>query len=181
MCSKYEETKDSILATKNKILVLGIGNELLKDDGIGPKLVKKLQNFLPISGIDYQTSLVGGMETIEIMKGYSLAVIIDGIMTGEKIPGTVYFMKYPWNKNTLHLSNAHDISFDMSVKLARRLEIPFPEMICIIAVEIVEDREFGEELTKPLQEKYSEIFSTVATTIQENIAQNSMEDCNETI
>ena len=35
----------------------GIGNEVLKDDGIGPRLVKKLQNFLPYPNIAYATSL----------------------------------------------------------------------------------------------------------------------------
>lgn len=160
-----------------KILVLGIGNEILKDDGIGPKIVKKLQNFLPSSNIDYATSMVGGMEIIEIMKGYTKAIIIDGIITGENFPGTVYYMKYPLNRSTLHLSNAHDISFDMSVKLARELEMPFPESICIIAIEIQEDREFGESLTDVLQNKYSEIFNSVANTIQESIAQNDLEGC----
>jgi len=83
--------------------------------------------------------------------------------------------------NTLHLSNAHDISFDMSVKLARKLKIPFPETICIIAVEIIEDREFGESLTEPLQEMYVNIFSAVAKTITENIVRNTLEYCYEKI
>ena len=165
----------------DKILVLGIGSEILKDDGIGPKLVKKLQNFLPSSHLDYATSMVGGMETIEIMKGYHKVIIIDGIRTGENMPGTVYYMKYPLNRNTLHLSNAHDVSFDMSVKLARELEMPFPENICIIAIEVMEDREFGESLSEKLQEKYSEIFNSVANTIQESLAQNNLEDCHEKI
>lgn len=157
------------MGVKKNILVLGIGNEMLKDDGIGPKVVKKLQNFMPSGNIDYMTSLVGGMETIELMKGYEEVVIVDGIMTKDGVPGTVYFMSYPLNKNTLHLSNAHDISFDMSVKLARKLDIPFPEKIKIIAIEIVEDREFGEELTPPLQKSYNDIYGSIASVIQENI------------
>ena len=148
-------------------MVLGIGNEMLRDDGIGPKLVKKLQNFLPSSNIDYVTSPVGGMETIEIMKAYDEVVIIDGIITKDGVPGTVSITTYPFNMNTLHLSNAHDISFDMSVKLASKLNIPFPKNIWIIAVEILEDREFGYSLTIPLQKRYAEIFSTVASMIQE--------------
>ena len=149
------------------LLVLGLGNELLMDAGIGPKLVKKLQNFLPSEKIDYMTSLLGGMETIEIMKGYDEVIIIDGIMTENGIPGTVYSMNYPHNKSTLHLSNAHDVSFDMSVKLARRLNIPFPEKIRIIAVEIVEDKVFSESLSPLLQECYSEIFTSVAGVMHE--------------
>ena len=151
------------------MLVLGIGNEVLKDDGIGPKLVKKLQNFMPLPDIDYAISAVGGMEIIEIMKGYEEVVIIDGIMTGEHVPGTVMYMSYPFHRKTLHLSNYHDVSFEMSVELAKQLDIPFPERICIIAVEIVEDREFGESLTNCLQEKYSDIFRTVVNTIQNRL------------
>ena len=158
---------------KKDILILGIGNEVLKDDGIGPKLVHGLQHIMKDTNIDFATSAVGGMETIEIMKGYEKVVILDGIMTKDGIPGTVYYMNYPLNMNTLHLSNAHDISFDMSVKLARKLKIPFPKTICIIAIEIIEDREFGETLTKPLQKKYGEIFNSVARTILENIVPNA--------
>ena len=166
---------------RNKILVLGIGNEVLKDDGIGPKLVKKLQNFLPLPDIDYAISAVGGMEIIEIMKGYEEVVIIDGIMTGDYAPGSVIFMSYPYHRKTLHLSNYHDVSFEMSVELAKQLDIPFPERIFIIAIEIVKDREFGENLTSTLQEKYSKIFSSVANTIQENISDRSRKDCYEKI
>jgi len=167
--------------TEKNILILGIGNEMLKDDGIGPKLVRGLKHFIKDKNIDFVTSAVGGMETIEIMRGYEKAVILDGIMTKDGIPGTVYYMNYPSNMNTLHLSNAHDISFDMSVKLARKLKIPFPDTICIIAVEIIEDREFGESLTEPLQESYVDIFSTVAKTIRENIVRLRLEDCYEKI
>jgi hydrogenase maturation protease len=169
------------MVNTKKILVLGIGNELLKDDGVGPRVVKKLQNFLPYKHIDYATSLVGGMELIEIMKGYDEAVIVDGMMTEGGVPGTVYFMSHPLNKTTLHLSNAHDISFDTSVKLARQMGVSFPSRIYIIGIEIVEDRDFGESLSPELQEKYSEIFGTVAATIQEKISKNSMEDCHEKI
>lgn len=169
------------MQAEDKILVLGIGSEILKDDGIGPKLVRKLQNFLPSSYLDYATSMVGGMETIEIMKGYRKVIIIDGIRTGDNSPGTVYYMKFPLHKNTLHLSNAHDASFDLSVKLARELGMPFPENICIIAIEVKEDRVFGESLSRALQERYSEVFNAIANTIQESLAHYNLEDCHEKI
>jgi hydrogenase maturation protease len=163
------------------ILILGIGNEMLMDDGIGPKLVRKLQNFLPVSGIDYTTSLLGGMETIEIIKGYQKVIIVDGVMTGENPPGTVLCMKYPTHRNTLHLSNYHDISFEMSIQLARKLDLPVPDEICIIAVEIVEDRVFGQKLSAPVQKTYSNVFSSVVSIVQEKIAKRSKEDCYEKI
>ncbi|MEN8224242.1 MAG: hydrogenase maturation protease [Bacteroidota bacterium] len=151
---------------KNRILFLGMGNEVLRDDGIGPKVVNHLKEIFDDDHFEFMTSLLGGMETIEIMKDFDEVVIIDGIFTEDGVPGTVYFMTYPDNKSTLHLSNAHDISFDMAVKLAHALSIPVPQRIRIIAVEIVEDREFGEELTIPLQRRYDEIISLIAAMVQ---------------
>lgn len=161
--------KKLIMKSKRKILVLGIGNELLRDDGIGPKVVKKLQNFLPHEDVDYQTAIVGGMETIERMRGYTETMIIDAVMTEEGQPGTVYYMNFPTNMDTLHLSNAHDISFEMSVKLAHRLNIPIPWKISIIGIEIAEDRVFGDTLSPRLQEKYADIFSSVADIVRDNL------------
>lgn len=156
------------MPTGNKILILGIGNEVLKDDGIGPKIVKDLRSRIQVENIDYKNSVVGGMETIEMMKAYEKVVIIDAIFTKGGIPGTVYYSSYPNHKKTLHLSNAHDISFDMSVRLALKLGIPVPSRIKVIAVEILEDREFGEELTKPLAESYNDILSTVIDMLKAN-------------
>ena len=146
---------------ENKILILGIGNEVLRDDGIGPRIVKDIRSRIQAENVDCKFAVLGGMETIEMMKGYNEVVIIDAIFTEGGIPGTVYYSSFPTHKKTLHLSNAHDISFDMSVKLAQKLGIPVPSKISIIAVEIFEDREFGEELTKPLAESYDDILSSV--------------------
>jgi len=168
------------MSIENKILILGIGNELLKDDGIGPKIVKDIKPYFLKPNIDFKISALGGMETIEIMRDYDEVVIIDGIFTEGGIPGTVYFSSYPYNKNTLHISNAHDISFDMSVKLARKLSIPVPREIQVIAIEIVEDREFGEELTMPLQERYENILSSIIDMLKRDHVKEKL-DCYEKI
>jgi len=165
-----------MLSRNNRTIVLGIGSEVLRDDGIGPKLVKDLSNSIEEDIFDYVTSCVGGMETIEIMKDYKEAIIIDGIFTEDGVPGTVYFMTYPFNKNSLHISNAHDVSFDLAVKLAAKLNIQMPQKIRIVAVEVIEVCEFGEELTNPLQKRYDEIFSCIVDMIRQDYV-NKMPVC----
>jgi len=45
-----------------KILVLGIGNDILTDDGIGPKLVGELRKMDFPADITFKTASVGGLE-----------------------------------------------------------------------------------------------------------------------
>jgi Ni,Fe-hydrogenase maturation factor len=49
------------------ILVLGIGNDILKDDGIGIRLVNDLKKRDFPEGIRFETINLGGLETLEII------------------------------------------------------------------------------------------------------------------
>jgi hydrogenase maturation protease len=143
------------------ILVLGIGNDILKDDGIGIKLVNDLRESGLFPGLHFETTLLGGLETLEILSRYDRVVILDAIRTKDGIPGEVYRFSLDDFRETLHLSNLHDINFLTALELAKKLNIPIPGSIEIIAVEIVEDTEFGNEFTPLLQEKYPEILAGV--------------------
>jgi hydrogenase maturation protease len=146
---------------RNKILIHGVGNEILTDDGIGPSLVKKLKGNLSNKDIDFETAFVGGLELLEYIQGYQTVIFIDAIRTKDGIPGTVYQLS-PENFNTtIHLSSIHDASFLTSVALGKKLGLDMPQCIYIIAVEIVEDRIFDDNFSPQIQQKYEEIFNEV--------------------
>jgi len=145
----------------NKILILGMGNDILTDDGIGIKITKVLEKEFPYPNIIYDTLSLGGLEIIEYIKDFSTVIIIDAIKTMNGIPGTVYQFVPEDFKETLHLSNIHDISFLTSLQLAKDLEIKTPENVHIIAIEILEDMVFSDDFTPQIQEKYPEILKEV--------------------
>ena len=146
---------------RNRILIQGIGNEILTDDGIGPKLVKRLKVNLSRKDIDFETAFIGGLELLEYIQGYHTVIFIDAIRTRDGIPGTVYQLS-PENFNTtIHLSSIHDVSFLTSVELGKKLGLNMPQSIHIIAVEIVEDRIFDNNFSRQIEEKYEEIFNEV--------------------
>jgi len=76
-----------------KILILGIGNDILKDDGIGPRLVKDLQKEAFPEVICFKTSSMGGLEILELIREYHTVLILDAIKTKDGIPGEVYYFK----------------------------------------------------------------------------------------
>lgn len=157
---------------RNRILIHGIGNEILTDDGIGPKLVKRLKGNLSKKDIDFETASLGGLELLEYIQGYHTVIFIDAIRTRDGIPGTVYQLS-PENFNkTIHLSSVHDVSFLTSVALGKKLGLNMPQFIHIIAVEIVEDRIFDDNFSPPIQEKYEEIYNEVKEITERILAKN---------
>ena len=149
-----------------KKMILGIGNDILMDDGIGPKAVKTLEQKYPLPGVEYLTTTLGGLDVLELINGYDRVVFIDAIKTKDGIPGSVYEYSPADFKETLHLTNIHDISFLTAIELGKQLDMKVPGFMHIFAVEIIEDRVFGNDFTPPLQERYDGIIDEIHARIQ---------------
>lgn len=152
-----------------KKLVLGVGNEILMDDGIGPRVVETLRDKMPIPGVNYCTTTLGGLKILEFIQDCEWVIFIDAVKTKEGVPGTLYEFTPSDFKETLHLSNLHDVNFLSSVELGKRVGYSIPETIHIFAIEILEDQVFGEELTPPLQERFETIVDEIHIGIQEKL------------
>jgi hydrogenase maturation protease len=146
---------------QEKVLILGIGNDILKDDGIGPKLVKDLKTRDFPNGLRFETCAMGGLEILEMVRDYHTVVFIDAIKTKDGLAGNVYYFQDADFRETMHLSNLHDVNFITALELGRKIKLNIPENIHIIAVEILEDMEFGRSLSPELEEKYTEILDKV--------------------
>jgi hydrogenase maturation protease len=146
---------------KSKTLILGLGNDILTDDGIGPKLVLDLQKELSNDQFDYLNVCVGGLELLDHMLGYDTVFILDAIKTENGKPGEVFFLSTMDFKETSHISNLHDINFLTALKLAEKLSITVPSNIHIIAIEIIEDRVFSENLSPEVEVQYEDIKKKV--------------------
>jgi hydrogenase maturation protease len=148
---------DSISA----ILILGIGNEILTDDGIGPKLVNEIDRGRFPSDVSFQNATLGGLELLDVMRDFRKVIIIDAIKTGQYQPGSIHYYTPDDFKETLHLSNLHDINFLTALELGRQTGMQIPESIQIIAIEIVEDRVFSSSFSPAIAEQYPTILCKV--------------------
>jgi len=71
------------------VLVLGVGNMLLKDEGIGVRVVKELEKrYAAPEGVELLDGGTAGMELLDIMANRSCVILIDAVKTGAE-PGTV--------------------------------------------------------------------------------------------
>ena len=144
----------------NSIVVLGVGNILLTDEGLGVHVVKELKenyNFTPeISLIDGGTM---GMELLTYMRGMKRILLIDAINGGEA-PGTVY--EFPHRELeqyfTEHIS-VHEVGMQDILRIRAIQENPLEDAI-VIGVE-PESLEIGFEPSAPVQAVLPEVKERV--------------------
>jgi len=106
---------------------------------------------------------------LELIRDYEAVVLIDAIRTRGGIPGDVYLFEPSDFKETLHLSNFHDVDFLTALKLGEQLNMNVPSWIRIIAIEIIEDLVFSNEFTEPLKIRYPDILKEVGDFIEEKM------------
>lgn len=164
-----DSVKQNMKGEKLKNLVLGIGNEILTDDGIGPKLCDFLTNKFKNKPIKFEKLNVGGLEVLEFIQGYETVIFIDAIKTLNGEIGEVYIYTPDDFKETSHLSNLHDTSFITALELGKSLNFKIPSRMYIVAVEIKEDMVFSEYFTEELAAKYEMIKHKIVNLIYELI------------
>lgn len=84
----FSYTPDTFHSDGNDILVLGIGNYLMGDEGIGVHFVKKLDTSRFASNITFLDGGTGGFTLVPYIESHQHVIIVDATMDG-KPEGTI--------------------------------------------------------------------------------------------
>jgi hydrogenase maturation protease len=151
---------------EDKLIILGLGSEILKDDGLPLRLIRDLKKELTIPGITWRDANTGGLDLLDHLDGYDRAIIIDTIMTRDGKPGKIYTFTPEKNyRESLHLSSYHDATFPVALRLGSTLGLHLPGRLWIIAVEVVEGLEFGANSSRHIQDSYPLILEKVSKAV----------------
>jgi len=134
-----------------KTLVLGVGNPILMDDGVGLKVGRALKPRVGDPQVTLHESSRGGLNLLDILVGYDRVIIVDAIQTTDGTVGDVYHLKSDDFESCLHVSCVHDIDFATALELGRMMGLQLPRDIAIVAVEVQDVTTFGEECTPVVQ------------------------------
>lgn len=106
-----------------KILILGLGNILLGDEGVGVRIAEQLASHSLPDEVEVIDGGTAGYELISFLEGREKVIIVDAIKTEDK-PGSVYKVDLSIleDKCTTHLS-LHQIGLKNVVKMASLMEI----------------------------------------------------------
>lgn len=134
-----------------RAIVIGVGNPLLGDDGVGIHVARELAGRLEgHAGVTVTELYAGGLRLMEAMVGFDRALVVDAMVSGSCPPGTVRCFAPDELGATRNLRCAHDTSLPAALAMGKMLGLPLPEEIRVWGVEAVSCEEFGEELTPPV-------------------------------
>ncbi len=135
-----------------KTLVLGLGNPILTDDGVGIYVVRQAAARWTGDGVDFKEAAVGGLRLLEVITGYERMILVDAIITPGGRPGGVSSLGMGGVRaslRSLHAGSTHDLSLSGALALGRTMGLTLPrdEDIAIVAVEVSDVLTFGETCT----------------------------------
>lgn len=141
---------------ENSTLIIGLGNPILGDDGVGWVVAQQLKDELvERSDIEFDFLSLGGLSLMERLTGYQKVILIDALSTGKYPQGKV--ISFPLDSivdlNAGHSSSAHDTSLRNALEVGRSMNINLPknENITIVAVEAANVYDFSKELSPQIE------------------------------
>jgi hydrogenase maturation protease len=133
-------------------LILGLGNELVSDDGFGPAVAEACRRqFVGRGDVHIETTAAAGFNLLALLESCSQALIVDVIQTGQYAPGTV--MEWPLHAASAGrtLGGSHQMDLQQTISLGRRVGQPMPHTIRLLVAEAKDLKTIHEGLSPELE------------------------------
>ncbi len=137
-----------------KTLVLGLGNPLLSDDGVGWQVAEQVRLLVTNPEVEVDCLAGGGLSLMERLIGYDRVLLVDAMASGQGLPGQVscFDLEQLPDRSAGHLCSPHDTSLQTALRLGHQLGLALPAQVRVIAVEASSVDVFSEALTPPVAE-----------------------------
>ncbi len=142
-----------------KTLIIGLGNPILGDDGVGWVVAEKVRSVLSnpkstdptLQSVEVDCASLGGLSLMERLTGSERVILVDAIFTGAHPVGTVsqFLLDDLPDLSAGHSASAHDTSLRNALHVGRDMDILLPtdENVTIITIEAEAVYDFSQELS----------------------------------
>jgi hydrogenase maturation protease len=155
-----------------RILVAGIGNIFLGDDGFGCEVVRRLAEHELPEGVEVRDFGIRGMDlAYALMDPYDAVVFVDAVPRGEE-PGTVYLIEAEVPNEGEVALDTHGMDPVSVIRLARVLGAEVPRTL-VVGCEpklILSGEDYDDmlmELSEPVQRAVDEAVKLVESVVEE--------------
>ncbi len=135
-----------------KTLVLGLGNPILTDDGVGVRVAERVEDAVGQRDVTVMEASLAGLSILDQLAGYDRAIIVDAVQTVGGKAGQVYRLSTDMLDTTQHPASLHDFDVGTALELGGRLGLALPKEMVIFGVEVADVETFGEECTPEVRE-----------------------------
>jgi hydrogenase maturation protease len=155
-----------------KIVVIGLGNDIRSDDGVGIWGARKLMSRLGDRAHVYESE-TGGIALLDFLVDADRAIILDSVLTEGGTPGEVFELPVcdlPVPKALC----VHYCGIPEALGLGEKLGYKMPGEVKIFAVEVKDPFTIRESMTEEVEAAIPELVARV-----EEAVNHWLEDCHE--
>jgi len=145
-----KESARQMTQMPRRCLLLALGNDILKDEGVGLAAARLLRGEF-IETVDIVEAPGAGLAPLKLLEGYDRVLLLDAIFTGYAAPGTVVeFCREDCQKAAA--PSAHYVGLPEILRQAEGLGIALPRDLRILALEVENPFEFHAEMSLSTRE-----------------------------
>jgi hydrogenase maturation protease len=156
---------------KTRVLVVGLGNPNLGDDGVGWWVAEEVRGRLtPDQPVDVVCLSLGGVSLMEHLIGYERAVLIDAFALEEPI-GSILMLKLSDlpNYSAFHTTSGHDTPLLVAIELGKSMGAQLPDDVMVVGVATKHVSVFSKALSPPIEKAVSQAAGFVMDLLGEKI------------
>jgi hydrogenase maturation protease len=146
-------------------VLLGLGNPFRGDDAAGLRVAAEVERLLgerAIPRVTVRMSTRAGLEIIELLSGFTHAIVIDCVTSADPYPGRVRRLTLDACPGSARLVGAHDLSLRDTFELACAAGHPMPDEVEIYGIEAAEALDIEEGLSPAVAKAVKELAAAIA-------------------
>ena len=154
---------------KCRILVLGLGNELLKDDAVGVRVAEKLQHTFPEKEVEVRWTSEFGLALLDELLGRDRVLLIDSYIP----EGAPEFREY--DLDAVKQTNApcpHFVGIGEIRETMCALELGFPREVRILAIPVDDPTTFSSEMSPRVAARVPEAAERACYVVQKWLSES---------
>jgi hydrogenase maturation protease len=157
-------------------LVVGLGNPILGDDGVGWRVVDEVERRLAAMPdpppVVLDRLAVGGLTLMERLVGASRAILVDSIVSRDGVPGGVRVdsLGALASRPAAHLDSGHDAPLASALAAGRALGAVLPDEVIVVTVDVLPCDTFAHGLTLPVAEAVAPAADAVMEVLADTLA-----------
>lgn len=156
----------------SKTLVIGLGNPILGDDGVGWKVAEALKLAIgDRSSVEVDCLAVGGLGLMERMLDHARVILIDSMETGQNPLGSVKTFPISDLPDPMagHSASSHDASLMTALETAKALGADIPKQVDVVVLEIKNTRDFSESLSPAIEAAVPDALQTILKLLENDV------------
>ncbi|MEM3585821.1 MAG: hydrogenase maturation protease [Candidatus Jordarchaeaceae archaeon] len=143
-----------------RVVIIGVGNLLLGDEGVGVHVVEELNKRNLPSNVKVFDGGTGGIALLSLMDEAEKVIIVDAVLGGGE-PGEIYLLDVDkLMKGVVKFFSLHEMNLSSVLRIGKELGKLPPELI-IVGIEPKNYKEYSMELSPEVKAAVPRIIETI--------------------